>query len=93
MKSSTKPRIHVETIYFVGCRDCHAVRDLHKFPELSWNSITREEAIHLADALKSERSSFQAALLVSFMARHSGHNVTTFCEHDYKICEEFKVVG
>ena len=76
------------TIYYVGCRDCNVYRDLDKFYALRPGVNSRAKALSLCEEIKGSQS-FRAALLVSFMADHLGHNCTTFSEHNADVCEEF----
>lgn len=66
------------TIYSVACRDCRVVRNLDKFYTLR-EAKSRAEALEMRKDI--EKDSFRAALLVSFMWEHSGHNCTVFNEH------------
>ena len=74
------------TIYSVSCRDCKVTRDLDKFYSMIAVE-TRDKAIELADRIK-EFDSFRAALLVSFMWEHAGHNCTVFNEHDDDLSQQ-----
>jgi hypothetical protein len=75
------------TIYSVACRDCLITRDLDKFYALLSSSCSRDEALLLEESIK-RRYTFNAALLVSFMATHLGHNCTIFSEHDEELNRE-----
>lgn len=72
-------------IYSVACKDCKITRDLDKFYEAR-EVDDRKDALKFADELKDK--SFRAALLVSFMVTHTGHDCVFFkeqseCEQDY----------
>lgn len=74
------------TIYSVGCRDCKITRNLNKFDSMR-TAKTRTEALDIANYIK-DFDSFRAALLVSFMWDHKGHNCTIFNEHDDALSQE-----
>jgi hypothetical protein len=74
-------------MYRVGCRDCKISRDLDKFYSMR-PAADRAEALDIANQIK-ERDAFRAALLVSFLWEHKGHNCTVFSEDDTAISEEF----
>ena len=74
------------TIYFVACRDCKVTRNLDKFYSMQ-SAADRAEALDIAEGIK-DRDNFRAALLVSFMWDHRGHNCTVFNEHCEDLCEE-----
>lgn len=86
------------TIYSVACRDCKITRDLDKFYAMSDTVDNRDDACRLAvyigDAkyvdgeTEAGSNSFRAALLISFMWKHKGHNCTVFNEHDDELSEE-----
>lgn len=68
-------------IYFVGCRDCHKVRDLGKFGAVALAPCqTRADAMAMSEDI--EARAYQTALLVGFLAEHAGHNCTLFTEND-----------
>lgn len=75
------------TIYFVGCRDCNVYRDLDKFYSME-NAGTRKECQRIAEQIEKV-DSFRAALLVSFLWTHEGHNCTAFNEHNDTEYERF----
>ena len=68
------------TVFYVGCYDCMVYRDLDKFYALLQDVNNHQEAIGLAEKL--QEGAFKAALLVSFMGKHTGHKCTVFSEHD-----------
>ena len=67
------------TIFYVGCRDCKVYRDLGKFYTAHTKCDNRKEAIGFSVDIE-KKDSFRAALLISFMAQHEGHNCTFFNE-------------
>jgi len=73
-------------IYSIACKDCKIVRDLDKF--YAARSIeSRAEAIEYGKEIaEHEGTCFRAALLVSFMAEHEGHDCVFF--HEGMTCEE-----
>ena len=75
------------TIYSVACRDCKLTRDLDKFYAMRVVA-DRKEALELSNYIAEPASSYRAALLVSFMWEHKGHNCTVFYEHDDDLNEE-----
>lgn len=77
------------TMYYVGCRDCKVVRDLDKFYSMR-EVDTRDDMEELAGVIES-KDSYRAALLVSFMGEHRGHDCVAFTEHNDDICDEFRV--
>ena len=68
------------TLYYVTCLDCKITRDLHKFRAFR-AACVRGEASLIASEIESEYG-FHAALLVSFMAQHRGHNCTAYSDQD-----------
>lgn len=68
------------TIYFVVCKQCKVARDLDKFHGNGSGVNTRAEAV----SFSQELDTFKSALLVSFMAKHRGHDCVFVNEHAYK---------
>ena len=77
------------TIHFIGCRDCGVSRDIDKFYSMRKGVDTREKALSLSEEIV-QRDYFRSALLVAFLADHSGHNCTTFTENQEEIRDEFQ---
>lgn len=72
-------------LYSVACKTCQVTRDLDKFYTSDAQDIeTREQALEYRDEIKKD--SFRAGLLVSFMAKHKGHDCVFFDE--YSDCSE-----
>jgi hypothetical protein len=72
-------------IYSVACKTCKVTRDLDKFYSSDTYEVeTRGQALKYRKEI--EKDSFRAGLLVSFMAKHKGHDCVFFNEHSE--CEE-----
>jgi hypothetical protein len=67
------------TIYSVACTNCKVTRDLDKFYNHGVGVRDRADALEHAEEI--EKNSFRPALLVSFMAKHAGHECVFFDEH------------
>lgn len=75
------------TIYYVACKKCKVVRDLDKFYNTGDYVENRNDAISHAKDI--QRNSFRPALLVSFMAKHMGHECVFFNEHSEFYKEDY----
>jgi hypothetical protein len=76
-------------IYSVTCKTCKVTRDLDKMKhDGSWVE-NRKDALEYSDELEKEINnvSFRVGLLVSFMAKHAGHDCVYFSEFNEE-CEE-----
>ena len=72
--------------YSVTCKDCKVTRNLDKFYTSSIYPVEdRKDAESFSNKIKDD--SFRAGLLVSFMAKHEGHNCVFFMEGN-KVEEE-----
>ncbi len=67
------------TEFSVCCRDCKVRRDLDKFYALYEKLDSRAAALAMVE---SGYKTYNAALLLTFMGEHMGHNVTVLSEHD-----------
>lgn len=75
-------RMAMGVIYAVVCRDCQVQRNLDKFRLILSVAKSRGDALGLAKEVEGD--SFRAALLVSFMGEHLGHNCTVVSD----VCDE-----
>lgn len=66
-------------VYTVACRDCKVSRCLDKAVCVQ-EVKDRNDALRLAEYIQTPKQAFRAALLVSFMAAHQGHNCTVFSD-------------
>ncbi len=66
-------------IYSVACKKCKVVRDLDKFYSADGNIETRWDAKKYSSEIQTD--CFRAGLLVSFMAKHMGHECVFYNEN------------
>lgn len=66
-------------IYSVACKTCKVTRDLDKFYTSDIYPVeTREQAMNYM--MKVVKDHFRSGLLISFMAKHKGHDCVFFNE-------------
>lgn len=69
-------------IYSVACKQCKVTRDLDKFYRHQ-TIETKTEAVEYTHRMSAEGDKgYRAALLVSFLSEHRGHNCVFFSEND-----------
>ena len=68
------------TAYKAVCKTCKAYRDLDKFHAMPKLVENRQGALYASTDIKDY--SFHAALLVSFLWKHKGHDCTVCDESD-----------
>jgi len=72
-------------IYAIACRTCKITRDLDQFYTSDGDKVeTSQQALDYKSHI--EKDSFRAGLLVSFMAKHMGHDCVLF--HENSDCSE-----
>ena len=77
------------TIYSVACKKCKVTRDLDKFYNNGDEEVeTRSEALKYSESIQENGgTAFRAALLVSFMSKHAGHDCVFFSEFNVDVEE------
>jgi len=71
------------TEYYITCKDCKVSRELDKYYSATIYPVTtRQEALDFREKVKDD--SFRAALLISFVGKHEGHDCVFHSEHDEK---------
>ena len=73
------------TISSIACRQCRVTRDLDKF-YMGDSVKNRDDALKLAETMEVKGQAFRAALVVSFMVEHAGHDCVYF--HENMSCED-----
>ena len=73
-------------IYSVACKECKVVRYLDKFYDSGNGVETREDALKYCETLQGN---FRAALLVSFMSKHKGHDCVFFDENEHEYLDPY----
>lgn len=68
------------TLYYVVCDDCKVARDLDKFYDLNRDPQNRAQMLKESEDV----GRFRAALLVTFMGKHMGHNCRVLSETDFE---------